>query len=175
MTAPALQGGETALWSGQPEGGIVFRPLDIFIIPFSILWIGMVLSSFLNIFSATGSSIPTLTDFLFLFIGVYITAGRFIVDIIRRRGTKYFVSDKRAIITTSFPMRRTQTKNITKGMSLGYDEGKSSTVWFGERPSMRRGGLTPGMGFAPQGFAFECLTDIADLRKHLDALTTSDR
>src|SRR5438046_585524 len=38
-----LASGERLLWSGRPVEGIVFRPSDAFMIPFSLMWGGFAL------------------------------------------------------------------------------------------------------------------------------------
>ncbi|HEX2899453.1 MAG TPA: hypothetical protein VHS96_07010, partial [Bacteroidia bacterium] len=37
---PVLGAGEELVWTGRPKTGIVFRPSDAVMIPFSIVWCG---------------------------------------------------------------------------------------------------------------------------------------
>ncbi len=44
---------EKLIWTGRPGLGIIFRKIDIFLIPFSVFWFGMVLFA---IFGVSASS-----------------------------------------------------------------------------------------------------------------------
>ncbi len=35
---PLLEANEKLLWSGQPRRGLMLRPSDAYVIPFSLLW-----------------------------------------------------------------------------------------------------------------------------------------
>jgi hypothetical protein len=37
---PELTSGESLLWAGQPNSGVIFHKEDLFLIPFSLLWGG---------------------------------------------------------------------------------------------------------------------------------------
>ena len=92
---PYLLAGERVLWSGRPKQGIAFRPIDGFLIPFSILWCGFVVAMFATAASQTGS--PSIILLLFMLFGLYFLVGRFIHDSVIRRRTSYALTDQRAL------------------------------------------------------------------------------
>jgi len=94
----SLMPGERALWEGRPPTGIIFRPIDFFLIPFSLFWAGFVI--FWNI-AAWTSEAPADFKFFgipFVIAGLYITVGRFAVDSWQRGRLTYLVTNKRVII-----------------------------------------------------------------------------
>lgn len=50
--------GEQILWSGQPQQGLLFRNGDMFFVPFSWLWGGMVMLGFASILFTGQSLVP---------------------------------------------------------------------------------------------------------------------
>jgi hypothetical protein len=86
--------GERILWTGQPKQGFALRPMDAFLIPFSLIWTGFVLSAF---FSTSSAGSPDVILLLFVGLGLYFTIGRFIHDAAIRRRTNYALTNQRAL------------------------------------------------------------------------------
>jgi len=84
--------GEEILWSGRPKPGIKFANIDIFNIPFTIAWCGVV---FFIILSNVGYPILYLPCVL---AGIYLTIGRFFYDEWERSRTFYALTPNRVII-----------------------------------------------------------------------------
>jgi hypothetical protein len=80
-----LMSGEQILWEGKPYTGLILRPIEFFLIPFSLFWGGF--AFFWNIEAAQGSADLgfQLFGLPFLAMGLYITFGRFLLDIYLRR------------------------------------------------------------------------------------------
>ena len=68
---PELGPGERLLWSGRPRQGVVFRAIDLFLIPFILIWAGIPTAAAIG-FIRSGKPIGTDIFFLpFILIGAY--------------------------------------------------------------------------------------------------------
>jgi hypothetical protein len=75
-----LDPGEKLLWAGRPAQGIVFSALHWYLIPFSVVWLGLVLFSFWKGLTKTPDPMVGLVGVIFVSIGIYWLIGRFFVD-----------------------------------------------------------------------------------------------
>jgi hypothetical protein len=94
---PYLLPGERILWTGRPKQGFTLRPMDALLIPFSLIWTGIVIAMFLPTMDFGPSGSPNLILIFFLLIGIYFSVGRFIHDAALRRRTSYALTDERAL------------------------------------------------------------------------------
>ena len=76
---PYLAPGERLLWTGRPAQGIAFQTMDLFAVPFSIVWASVVFGIFSKA-PASGHAAPILLQLLFAAVAGYITVGRFVMD-----------------------------------------------------------------------------------------------
>lgn len=83
---------EGILWAGRPGLGIRFDRVDIFNIPFSIAWWGVVIFVLLPNFRFS------IFVAFFAIVGIYVTIGRFFYDKWKRDKTFYVVTPSRVII-----------------------------------------------------------------------------
>lgn len=113
MTPPELRfqtellGGERLLWTGQPDPRVIFERVDIFLVPFSLLWGGFALVweagvLGLGVFGeGHRSAVPwffVLWGIPFVLVGLYFIAGRFFYKAWRKRRTYYALTNKRALV-----------------------------------------------------------------------------
>jgi hypothetical protein len=152
-----LDPSERLLWSGQPRGGIRFRPQDAYIIPFSLLWGGF--AFFWEFMAVTQSSkapgpiaiVFPLFGLPFVFAGLYFIFGRFFFDARSRERTFYGVTDERIIIISGVFFRQIkslQLRTLTD-VSLTERSDGSGTITFGPTNylnSFLPAGAWPGAG-----------------------------
>lgn len=142
---------ETILWKGQPATGFIFRKTDFFLIPFSLVWgsiaipIGaMTISSIIiNIsdtpFPEIALAIPFLLfGSLFFFVGIYITVGRFLIDIITRNRTAYALTNKRALIFGGLISCDLKSMPLSEHLDIQISGLKTGSIEFGSSNSIGR-------------------------------------
>ena len=113
--------GESLLWTGQPLQSVIFHPLDIYAVPFSLLWGGFaifwewgVTDHFTNFdaSSTAGHSFLPLWGIPFILIGQYLIWGRFLVTAWRKERTFYAVTNKRVLIVSTGLTRKVIDGNV---------------------------------------------------------------
>jgi len=98
---PALLSGENLVWVDRPESGIKFKLLDLFLIPFSIVWGGGVFMGFgVSVIGSEHNGPPFISLLLipFLMMAFYITIGRFIHEYMIRNRTVYGITNQGRIL-----------------------------------------------------------------------------
>jgi hypothetical protein len=128
-----LAGDERLLWRGEPRKGLLLRPSDGYLIPFSLLWCGFVV---FWAWSAAKSGAP-FSFFLFVVpfvaVGLYFVAGRFFVDALIREKTQYAVTNQRVIVASGLPhpqVKSLELRNLGE-ISLTISSGERATIAFG--------------------------------------------
>jgi hypothetical protein len=131
---PRLLPGERLLWSGRPDPAKWFSPIDLYLVPFSILWCSFAIfweSSVL----ASGKAPGFFLFFggFFVVIGLYFTIGRFFVKRAGKRKTLYALTTSRALILTGENGLADCPIGGTSISSSRSRDGKYVTVRFGDR------------------------------------------
>lgn len=99
---PYLLDNEKIIWTGKPDIGKKYRPFDIILIPFTIVWcVFLLFTGSIYIFSFIGLPLAS--------IGIYILFGRFEHDATIRKRQSYCLTNTRSIIKQgseimSFPL-----------------------------------------------------------------------
>ena len=88
---------ERVLWTGQPETSVLFTPIDIFLVPFSLVWTGPMVAFAVTAVTQGIDPGSLLMLVLFLALGFYFVIGRFLYKNHRKRRTTYVVTDRRVI------------------------------------------------------------------------------
>ncbi len=140
---------ERLLWSGMPQQGLLLRGSDVFVIPFSVLWCGMMFAAIFHFGSERSPGPPVLLDIPFLLAGAYLLAGRFFLDAWMRSRTWYGVTDQRVIIVTRGMGRNIRTVTLRTSSEIALHERSDGrgTLTFGPASGYwgRSGNLWPGM------------------------------
>ena len=164
---------EQLLWSGRPDPAKWLAPGDLYLIPFSLVWCGML--GFIGWTAVASSNTPwppKLMLALFVVAGAYLLVGRHILKWRAKRQTGYGLTDTRAIIVG--PRGRVTDVRLD---SVPIDQrpsrdGRHLSITFGDnRSSFWSRGNTPqnvGMDFFHQGPpAFYDVADVDGLRQAL--------
>ena len=145
-----LSQGESLIWSGRPRQGFVLRKADLFLIPFSILWVGFAFFWEYQAFTSDAPLFFLIFGGFFVIYGLFFVFGRFISDILKRKGTFYGVSTDRVIILSVTPTRKLQSLNLDtlNDITLSMKQDGSGDILFGPQNPMasRMKGISwPGM------------------------------
>lgn len=127
---PQLLAGENIIWEGVPSRGLILRPIDVFLIPFSLVWGGFAMFWNNDVWKTDADLSFKLFGLPFLFIGLYVTIGRFFVDIAIRRNTSYYVTNRRIIITRASNLKSLDIKRLPTVEWSERSDG-SGTIRFG--------------------------------------------
>lgn len=128
-----LLSGERVVWTGHPCRGPILRPVDLFLIPFSLLWAGGVIVWNVIAWTRGADLLFRLFGIPFLLFGLYITVGRFLIDVILRRRMLYAVTDRRVLIMRQGRATQSTSLDIGRLPALELDERPdgSGTIRFG--------------------------------------------
>jgi hypothetical protein len=164
--------GETILWSGAPAQGLLLTSRDWFMIPFSLVWGGMVSFALFAAILQARQAAPFALVILSLFtlLGLYIIAGRFLLDAWIRRRTSYAVTNKRILISRSAPFGNFTSVSLGRlpDMSLSERADGRGTIRFGpQQPwfATGTGGFSawvPALDPTPQFIAIENARSVFD-------------
>lgn len=130
-----LLSGEQVLWEGKPTTDLILRPIEAFLIPFSLLWGGFALFWNVSVWTAdaSGADLPfKLFGLPFLAAALYITIGRFWVDMHLRKRLVYLVTNRRILILRKHGST-SKSVDIKRLPTLEFDERSdgSGTIRFG--------------------------------------------
>ncbi|HEY8696591.1 MAG TPA: hypothetical protein VIM02_03150 [Rhizomicrobium sp.] len=135
-----LDPGERVLWTGFPQRGLMFRPQDIFVVPFSIAWCGFAVFWEVSVASTKAPPFFLLWGGGFVAVGLYFVFGRFAVDAISRARTIYAVTNRRVLILSGLTTRKLQSLALGGLTELELQErsNRRGTITFG-RPTVGAG------------------------------------
>src|ERR1700722_7474529 len=130
LLTSALELGEKLIWWERLQGGIVFRGMDGYLIPFSIVW-----TSAAGVGGARGLPSPQFAPqaaipILFVAIGAYLVVGRFFYDAWRRGRTVYGLTDRRILIVRPSKLVSLSLEGLSE-MSLTERRSGRGSIAFG--------------------------------------------
>lgn len=159
-----LTPGERLLWTGSPRQGLLLRPSDAFMIPFSLLWGGFAIFWEASVLSLGGPIFFAIWGVPFVLVGLYMIVGRFYVDARVRAKTAYALTDRRAIVVSglfSSTVRSVELRGVSE-LSVAERANGTGTITFG--PSVTGAAWFGGMPWpgvsAKLPPAFELIADV---------------
>lgn len=146
---------ERIVWSGRPSTGVMVRPIEALLIPFSLLWGGFALFWNVSVWSTDGPIFFKLWGLPFLVAGIYITVGRFWIDMRARRAMLYVVTDKRILILKKNGAASSKSLDIKRLPALELNEKAdgTGTLKFGSGGMFNSGNFgiwSPAFDSTPQ-------------------------
>jgi hypothetical protein len=130
--------GESLLWEGSPTRHRLLRRTDAFLIPFSILWCGFAVFWEANALIMGAPGFFALWGGMFVLIGLYFVAGRFVVRAIASRRSRYAVTDRRVIAVGGLTGRQVRSEylaSLPPPLVTEKADG-SGTLSFGGAPAI---------------------------------------
>ena len=100
---------EQVLWHDSPRQGLMLRPADAVLIPFSLLWGGFAIAWEINALSMDMPLIFKLWGIPFVLVGLYLIAGRFWWDARLRAHTHYALTNERILVVSGFNGQKVQS------------------------------------------------------------------
>ncbi len=134
--AALLERGERLLWWGRPYPGLALRRRDALLIPFAAAWLGLAVYWQAEATAREPGPGATLFGAAFIAIGLYMLAGRFLVEAWRRRRTLYAVSARRVIILAP-PLKTVLLLRELGKCRIGAEPGGRRSLAFGREMLMR--------------------------------------
>lgn len=130
---------EKLLWKGRPQQGLRFYPQDVFVLPFGLLWSGMVVMIFgFGVGEILGMGFPFVVfPLIFGLAAIYVTIGRLAHDAWIRSRIEYALTDRRVIILKSGLGSDLTTLDIARIDQIRFrPSGDHGDIVFGAEPSL---------------------------------------
>jgi hypothetical protein len=125
----SLRPGEQLLWCGRPDPSVIFVPADIFVLPFSIVWLGVALLWQFGTQAIGAPAAFRLVGVPFVLIGIYMVAGRFVTRYFRKRKTIYGITGERVIVQARSVFKETPVQGGSMSVRRRRN-GRHATVVF---------------------------------------------
>lgn len=130
VVSPYLRPGERLLWAGRPDPSVNFAPIDLFLVPFSLLWAGFAVFWEVSAVSMGAPLFFALFGLAFVAVGAYFVVGRFFVKRYRKRQTSYGITDHRALAVVGGTVTDTPVYGVATTVRRSRS-GAHVTVVFG--------------------------------------------
>jgi hypothetical protein len=142
-----LNSGESLLWAGRPNFGVIFHSDDWYMVPFSLMWGGFAIFWEAGVLGYWGTrnrgpegpGFFVLWGIPFIVIGQYMIWGRFLYDGWLKRRTYYGLTSRRVLMLQEGWSRKSSSIYVNVIPTITRDGGPTGTIWFGPRSSVFSG------------------------------------
>jgi hypothetical protein len=173
-----LEPGETLLWQGYPRRGLMLRPQDATLIPFSLIWGGFAIFWEWSVISSARAPVFfELWGIPFVCVGLYLIGGRFIWDAMSRAQTIYAVTNQRVVIISGVGrrnMRSLELQTLAETNLTETSDGRGTITFGPVNPYSAFGRSWPGTGRVASP-AFESIMRARDVLKIIRDATSGAR
>jgi hypothetical protein len=159
-------GGERLLWTGQPDVNRHFDRVDLYLVPFSLMWGGFAI--FWEIAAIiSGDPLFVTWGIPFVAMGLYLIAGRFFVKARRKRRTYYAVTDRRVLSVERGGSTRAVFLNLIPTINARIRSDGSGSVVFGNASWLQGSYANTGLDFFTRGYEGDNVAfyDLRDARE----------
>jgi hypothetical protein len=168
--------GERLLWAGRPPLGLILRAIDVFLIPFSLLWGGFAIYWEVSVIQGGAPLFLALWGVPFVLLGLYLMIGRFIVDARQRARIFYAVTSERIMIVSGLFSRKVKSLSLDTltDVSLTERGNGAGMITFGPVPPIYgwyAGAGWPGMGL----YGAPCFELPSDARQVYEVIRSAQR
>lgn len=121
---------ERILWQGRPDPGFRMDLARVFPAVFGLFFAGF--ATFWMVMASRAGGIFWMFGLLFFFVGLGMILSSIFGDTIKRRGSWYTLTDRRAFIATDLPFRGKSLKSypIDRDSVIDYRAGEPATIHF---------------------------------------------
>lgn len=135
--AQELKPMENLLWMGRPRRGLRLNPVDIVLVPFSLLWCGFAVCWMSNALASAAPLLFKVVGAIFVLAGLYLVIGRFLLVAGRRGRTAYAITNARVIILSWFATERVKSVKLQgiSYMSMVEELDGTGTILLGPSPT----------------------------------------
>jgi hypothetical protein len=159
---------EKVVWWGQPAQGFLLTSRDWLLVPFGLLWAGFVIFWEWNVLGTNAPVFMKIWGAPFVLVGLYLLAGRFVLDAWIRGGTYYAVTNQRVLMLRSRPSNKFTSISLDQLPVTNLTESSDGrgTIRFGPEATYfaSRGfsGWTPSLDPTPQFIAIDDARSVFD-------------
>jgi hypothetical protein len=159
--------GERIVWTGRPRGGLVFVAQDIYLIPFSLVWVGFMFFWEAKALESNAGVFFALWGGMFVLFGLFMLVGRFAIDAWARSTTRYALTNRRILILRCPPFSKFTSLSLDRVADAQLTEhaGGRGTIRFGQESDWGRGSMAawiPSLSATPKLIAIEDARDVFD-------------
>lgn len=169
---PYLTQGETILWRGKPGKGHLLTRMDIFMIPFSLMWGGFAIIWEASTLIADAPLLFKLWGIPFVLVGLYLIAGRFFHKSWLRNRTEYAVTTGRILRRCGKRVDILQ-KSCLPPMQTTVNPDGSGSIVFGAAAAGMRGTAMLSSFWPGTGSTFTIDT-VPEIDRVLQAIAAED-